>query len=138
MKIMTTQNSKPVKDFFAAFGKGDFNAIINTFHDHCSITGVRNAARSGSQIYGSYRGKEGAKEFISNLGNAFNTKAFTVDNIVGEGDIAFANGSFTHEVKATGKLYASDWSLMCVIKENKILEYHFYEDSASFVAASIN
>lgn len=135
---MTNKSSEPVKSFFAAFGKGDFNGIIDAFHDDCSIIGVRNAPRSENQIYGSYHGKEGAKEFISNLGNAFNTKAFTVDNVIGEGDVAFANGSFTHEVKATGKSYSSDWSLMCTIKENKILEYHFYEDSASFVVASMN
>ena len=76
------------------------------------------------------------KEFISNLGNSFDTKAFSVDHIVGEGNVAFASGKFTHQVKSTGKPYASDWSLMCVIQDGKILEYHFYEDSASFVLAN--
>jgi len=137
-EMTTTINSstETVKAFFTAFGKGDFNGIINAFHKNCSITAVREGARTGREIFGTYAGKEGAKEFISNLGNSFDTKAFSVDHIVGEGNVAFANGKFTHHIKSTGKSYSSDWSLMCVLKEGKIFEYHFYEDSASFVIAS--
>ena len=136
--MTTTINvsTEPVKAFFTAFGKGDFNGIINSFHEDCSITAVRQGQRRGKEIFGSYTGKEGVKEFISNLGNSFDTKAFSVDHIVGEGNVAFASGKFTHQVKSTGKPYASDWSLMCVIKDGKIFEYHFYEDSASFVLAN--
>jgi hypothetical protein len=137
-EMTTTINSstEPVKAFFTAFGNGDFNGIINAFHEDCSITAVRQGKRTGKEIFGTYTSKEGAKEFISNLGNSFDTKAFSVDHIVGEDNVAFANGKFTHHVKSTGKPYSSDWSLMCVIKDGKIFEYHFYEDSASFVTAS--
>ncbi len=94
---MTTNNDRiqPLKDFFSAFGKGDFQGILNTFHDNCSITAVRAGERSNHQIYGSYEGKEGVKAFLSNLSSAFNTKAFSVEHIVGEGNIVFANGTFT-------------------------------------------
>lgn len=136
-ETMTTNSStEPVKLFFNAFGNGDFNGILNSFHENCSITAVRAATRSENQLYGTYTGKQGVTDFITNLGNTFNTKAFTVDYVVGEGNVAFACGKFTHEIKATGKLFSSDWSLMCVIKDNTILEFHFYEDSASFVVAN--
>jgi len=133
----TKQSTEPVKAFFNAFGNGNFEGIINSFHQDCVITAVRDDIREKDEIYGTYRGKDGAKEFISNLGNAFNTKAFTVENVVGEGDVAFANGKFTHELKTTNKQYSSDWSLMCKIKDGKIFEYHFYEDTAKFAEASI-
>jgi len=132
------KSTETVKTFFTAFGKGDIEGIINTFDDGATIIAVRDKERSGSQIYGAYKGKDGAREFIGNLGKTFDTKAFNVDNIVGEGNVAFANGKFKHLVKTTGKEFSSDWSLMCVIKNNKILEYHFYEDSASFVEANSN
>ena len=134
----SNQSTEPIIAFFSAFGKGDFAGIINTFHDNCSIIAVRDVERNGTEIYGTYTGKEGAKQFISNLGNAFETKAFIVESIIGEAGIAFANGKFTHQLKTTGKLYSSDWSLMCKIKEGKIFEYHFYEDTAKFVEASMN
>ena len=130
------QSKEVVQGFFNAFGKGDFNGIINSFHDSSMIMAVREANRNGSQIYGTYKGKEGAKTFISNLGNAFDTKAFSVDNVVSEGNVVFANGKFTHLVKSSSKSFSSDWALMCVIKDDKILEYHFYEDSEKFAEAS--
>lgn len=72
------------------------------------------------------------RAFLSNLGNTFDTKAFAVENIIGEGNLASANGTFTHVIKATGKSFSSDWALMCILQDGKILEYHFYEDSAKF------
>jgi ketosteroid isomerase-like protein len=132
----TLQPTQPVKDFFTAFGKGDFQGILNTINDHCTIIAVRAGERSGKQLYGTYQGKEGVKEFLSNLSATFDTKAFSVEHIVGDSNIVFANGKFTHQLKTTGKLFSSDWTLMCVVKEGKILEYHFLEDSAMFVQAS--
>ena len=133
METLTKKQSKEVvQGFFNAFGKGDFNGVVNSFHDSCTIIAVRDASRTGSEIYGTYNGKDGVKTFLSNLGNAFDTKAFTVENVVGEGNVSFANGKFTHVIKATGKSFSSDWALMCVIRDEKILEYHFYEDSQKF------
>ena len=130
------QSKEVVQGFFNAFGNWDFNGIINSFHDSCTITAVRDADRTGAQIYGTYKGKDGAKLFISNLGNAFDTKAFSVDNVISEGDIAFANGMFSHVVKSSGKTFSSNWALMCVIKDKKIFEYHFYEDSEKYSEAN--
>lgn len=134
--ITKKQSSQVVRGFFNAFGNGDFNGVINSFHDSCTIVGIRDAERSGSQVYGTYNGKEGAKTFLTNLGNTFDTKAFTVDHIVGDGDVAFASGKFTHVVRATGKTFSSDWALMCVVKDDKIFSYHFYEDSEKFSEAN--
>lgn len=134
--VQMKQSKEVVQGFFNAFGKGDFDGIINSFHDSCTIVGIRDAQRNGTQVYGTYKGKEGAKAFLSNLGNAFDTKAFSVQNVIGEGNISFANGKFTHIVKSTGKSFSSDWALMCVIKDDKIFEYHFYEDSEKFSEAN--
>lgn len=133
MKTITKKQSKEiVQDFFTAFGNGDIIGVLNCFHDSCTVIAVRDSQRNGDQIYGTYKGKDGVKTFLANLGSSFDTKAFTVENIVGEGDVSFANGKFTHVVKATGKSFPSDWALMCTVKDNKILEYHFYEDSEKF------
>ncbi|MEO7988302.1 MAG: nuclear transport factor 2 family protein [Chryseolinea sp.] len=134
--VAKKQSKEVVQDFFTAFGNGDFNGVINSFHDSCTVIAIRDSSRSGNQIYGTYKGKDGAKTFLSNLGAAFETKAFTIENIMGEGNVSFANGSFTHVVKSTGKSFQSDWALMCVIKDDKIVEYHFYEDSEKFSEAN--
>jgi ketosteroid isomerase-like protein len=40
---------------------------------------------------------------------------------------------FTAQAKATGKSFSSDWALYTVIKNGKIFEYFFYEDSENLV-----
>lgn len=130
------QSKEVVQGFFSAFGKGDFDGIINSFHDSCTIVCIREGERKEASLYGTYKGKEGAKTFISNLGNTFDTKSFSVENIISNGNIAFANGKFTHLVKSTGKTFSSDWALMCIIENDKILKYHFYEDSEMFAEAN--
>lgn len=130
-----TMGTTVVKAFFTAFGKGDFNGIIDTFHSEATISAVREGKQQGSH-YGTYRGKEGAKTFISSLGQMFDTQSFSINNVVGEGDVVFADGVFVHKIKATGKLFASAWALKCTIKDGLIYGYHFYEDSAAFDAAT--
>lgn len=124
-----------VKAFFAAFGKGDFNGIIDTFHPQATISAVREGKQQGTH-YGTYKGKDGAKAFISGLGQMFDTQAFAVNNVIGDGDVVFADGTFVHKIKSTGKLFASAWALKCTIKDGQIYTYHFYEDSAAFTDAT--
>lgn len=139
METASSINSKEVvQQFFNAFGTGDFNRLITLFHDSAVTIGIRDAQRTQGEIYGTYHGKEGVKNFIANMGMTFDTKSFTVENIIGEGDIAFANGNFTHIIRATGKPFTSAWALKCVIKDGQIYEYHFYEDSEKFAEASKN
>lgn len=140
-KNQTMQNENSVsvvKEFFSAFSIGNLEGIVNSFHDDAVIYAVRNGQRPAGQLYGTYKGRSGAREFINNLVSTFETRAFQVDRIAGEGELAFANGSFLHIVKSTGREYSSQWALVCVVKDNKIMEYRFYEDSASFLEASKN
>jgi uncharacterized protein len=131
-KPMSSSSSVDVvKGFFAAFGKGDGEGVVNSFHEKASIVAVRKGERKGNH-YGTYSGREGARAFITVLGKSFDTQAFSVDHVIGEGNVAFASGTFTHKLRSTGKLFTSDWALKCIIQDGKILEYHFYEDSEAF------
>jgi ketosteroid isomerase-like protein len=136
--VATKSAADVVKGFFEAFGKGDADGVVNAFHKDAVIVAVRKGERKGTQLHGSYAGQQGAKDFVTNLGKNFDTKAFSVDQVIGEGNVAFASGAFVHNIRSTGKPYASDWALKVIVKDGKILEYHFYEDSAGFVEASKN
>jgi uncharacterized protein len=131
----TVPSRELVQRFFAAFGQGDVKAISNLFHPNAEVVAVRRGARTQGKVHGEYRGKAGVTEFIGNIVSAFDTKAFAVEHVVGEGLVAFANGSFSHRVRATDRLFNSDWALMCQIEADKIRLFHFYEDSAALVAA---
>ncbi len=131
---MTSKDA--VAGFFSAFGSGDFEGVLNAFDDNVKIVAVREGALQEGSLYGTYEGREGLQAFLSGMGSEFNTQAFDVANVMGEGNVAFANGSFTHEIKKTGKLFSSDWALMCVVENGKIKEYHFFEDSQSYTEAN--
>ena len=130
-------NVEVVQDFFKSFQKGNMEQVLNSFHTDCYIVSVKEEERPKEQLHGIYRTKEEAKQFLNNITSTFNTKDFTVQHISSAGDnLVMANGTFSHEVKATGKLFNSTWVLRCIIADGKIKEYRFYEDSAAFIAAS--
>jgi len=131
------KNSKTVvEDYFNAFQNGDMEQVLNTFHPDCYIVSVKEEERPKEQLHGIYRTKDEAKQFLNNITSLFNTKDFTLKHISSAGDnLVMANGTFSHEVKATGKLFNSAWVQLCIIEDEKIKEYRFYEDSAAFVEA---
>ena len=132
---MQNTSSDIIKQFFAAFGRGDLEQVVATFDPGATIVAVRSGPRREGQVYGTYTGVSGARDFLANLGRSFDTKAFSVDVIVGGDDVAFAKGSFSHQLKSTGKTFTSDWALMCRTHGDRIVEYRFFEDSASLAAA---
>jgi len=123
-----------VQQFFGAFGRGGLPSINALFHPKAKIVAVRDGVRRGQQLHGSYSGREGLAEFLSNLGRVFETQAFELEHLIAEGPVAFASGSFTHLVKSTGKHFSSAWALKCLVQDQQIVEYQFYEDSAALVA----
>lgn len=130
------QSKEIVAAFFNAFGKGDYEGILSVFDGSVKIVAVRSQEPDDFSPYGVFNSTDGLKLFLSNLGKLFDTKAFSVDNIIGEGQVAFANGSFTHQLKSTGKLFTSQWALMCTVEDGKITEFNFYEDSQKFSEAN--
>lgn len=125
-----------VQEFFTAFGQGQGDKLVALFDASAVIDAVRTGERNKGQLYGRYRGKDGLGEFLTGLGSTFDTKEFVVDSVVSEGEVAFASGRFRHVVKATGKVFVSEWALRCVVRGGLITEYRFFEDSAAFVQAA--
>ncbi len=129
-------NIKVVQDYFNSFQQGNMEQVLDSFHPDCYIVSVKEEERPKEQLHGIYRTKDEAKQFLNNITSLFNTKDFTVKHISSAGDnLVMANGTFSHEVKATGKLFNSAWVQLCIIEDEKIKEYRFYEDSAAFVEA---
>src|SRR5687767_7288925 len=98
----STNGSKIVKDFFAAFGRGDLDGVVASFHPRAEIIAVRAGSRGDGQLHGSYEGTDGARTFVTTLGALFQTQAFEVNAVVAESNVVFASGDFVHIVKSTG------------------------------------
>ncbi|MEO1053616.1 MAG: nuclear transport factor 2 family protein [Bacteroidota bacterium] len=130
-------NKSVVEGYFDAFGKGDMDRVLEIFHPQCLIVSVKEGDRAEGQLHGSYHTRNQAKDFLANIANLFTTKSFQVESIMdGDDNVVYANGTFTHEVKATGKLFYSTWVQRCIIEDGMIKEYRFYEDSAAYERAA--
>ncbi len=130
-------NTEVVTAYFNAFQQGDLDAVLNIFHPDCYIVSVKEEERPTEQLHGIYRTRKEAKQFLNNIVALFETKEFIVETVVeASNNLVVAKGTFSHLVKSSGKLFNSSWVQLCVVEDEMIKEYRFYEDSAALVAAS--
>lgn len=129
---MSTPSTEPVRAFFAAFTSGDSVGLFATLHEDVIIT----AEGPGSvPWYGHYTGHTGATAFLQALGGNVETQQFTIATLIGEGDTVMAAGQLAHRIRTTGRLFASDWALRCIIADGKIAQYTFFENTAAAAEA---
>jgi ketosteroid isomerase-like protein len=129
---MSSPNTQPVKQFFNAFANGDIAGILCAFHDNVEIIA---AGPSSVPWYGTYHGKAGVEAFLTALGGNVEPQKFEVHTLFGHEQTVVAAGALAHRVPATGKLFASDWALLCTIQDDTIIRYQFFEDTAAAAEA---
>lgn len=130
-------NKEVVESYFNAFTSGNLDQVLQIFHPACYIVSVKEEDRKDGQLHGIYRTRNEAKQFLNNIVDLFETKSFVVDTIVeSEGDLVISKGTFSHLVKSSGKLFDSNWVQLCIVENEMIKEYRFYEDSAALIDAS--
>ncbi len=129
---MSSESTRAVEQFFNAFASGDVAGILEAFHDDVELIAV---GPSTVPWYGTYHGKTGVQAFLSALGGNVEPLQFEVRTVLGQEQTAVATGSLAHRVPATGKLFASDWALICRIKDGAIVRYQFFEDTAAALEA---
>ena len=130
-------NAEVVQAYFDAFQQGDLEEVLNVFHPDCYIVSVKEEERPAEELHGIYRTRKEARQFLNNIVSLFETKEFIVETVVEASDnLVIAKGTFSHLVKSSGKLFNSNWIQLCVVEDEMIKEYRFYEDSAALIEAS--
>jgi len=133
----TKTNKEVVQSYFNAFTRGNLDTVATIFHPNCYIVSVKEEERQDGQLHGIYRTRDEAKQFLNNIVSLFETKEFIVEMVVeAEGNLVISKGTFSHLVKSSGKLFNSNWVQLCVVEDEMIQEYRFYEDSAALMEAS--
>ena len=86
-------------------------------------------------IYGRFEGKEDVKHFLTIASEIFETEAFEFTKWATADDFVFAHGYMQHRVRKTGRIFRSEWALVCQIENNRISSYKMFEDTAALQAA---
>ncbi|WP_046247247.1 nuclear transport factor 2 family protein [Hymenobacter terrenus] len=107
----------------------DRPAALALVHPEAEFIDVKRAAQARLPLYGTFRGRAGAEAFLQGLADAFQTEQFEHEGLLGDEHTAVAWGSFRHRVRATGRLFESDWALVCRVRDGLIAFHQFYEDT---------
>lgn len=88
-------------------------------------------------LHGTFVGHDGAKEFFGGFGSLLEPGDFNVTAAFGDDKHAALYGTLRHKSRATGRDFASDWALICQVRNERLVLYHFYEDTEALQAAIV-
>jgi uncharacterized protein len=132
--MSASQNTQMVKDAYAAFLRGDVNAILDMLADDVEWEGVKGAEGVVPQA-GLRRGRPAIAEFFSQVGATITFETFEPREYVAQGDDVVAIGHYTGNAIPTGAAMASDWVMVFNFRDGKIARFREFTDSAQLARA---
>lgn len=132
--MQEAQNTQVVRTAYAAFLRGDAQAVLDTLHDDVVWKPVNGV---GSQVPfgGVRRGKAAVGEFFRILSETEVFEQFEPREFVAQGDKVVALGHYCARTKALGRTFESDWAMVFTVRDGKIAEFNEFTDSAGINAA---
>jgi ketosteroid isomerase-like protein len=128
------ENTRLVRDAYAAFGRGDIQAILATLADNVDWHAIIGA---GPQVptSGPRRGRAEVQTFFGQLVENVDFKKFEPREFVAEGDKVVALGYYEAVAKKTGRSFKSEWVMIFTIANGKVVKFREFADSAAVNAA---
>ena len=132
---MSDQNVDVVQSAYAAFGRGDIEALLDTLDPNVEwITpGPDDLPSAGTR-----RGREAVREFFATIGGLFEFLAFEPHTFIADGEHVVVLGRDRMKVKATGEVVEEAWAHHLTVRSGKTVAFREYIDTAATVAALRN
>jgi uncharacterized protein len=121
-----------VKAYFDESMEGDGTAVDRYFAQDAVYVSIAVSDPELDEIMpwvGVHHGREGVSEILELLSRNLTVLGFTQEVAFSSGPNAALFGTFRYQVKATGKVVASEWAAHAVVREGLIRRLHFYENS---------
>ena len=143
MKTRKT-NKDIVADFFTAFRRWDPETVESFFTDDIIYTVVGDPdgdppldseSKQAIPWIGRYQGKAGVRKFIAHLQRNIEVIGFGPQEVIGDGDVIAVFGSFSYRAVSTARRFDSDYAIRIRLKDGKISEYSFYENTYAVATA---
>ena len=125
-------NISVVQQAYAAFGQGDIPGVLDLLTDDVVWT---LQGPSTIPFAGTRRGREGVAEFFSLVGKTLEFQQFEPREFVAQGDAVVVLGYERSIAKSTGRSLEQEWAHVYRLRDGKIAEGRFFEDTAAEVAA---
>ena len=129
------ENTKIVKDGFAAYERGDIEALVNMMTDDVEwqVPGEGLILQAGY-----YRGRDAVRQFFAALDQNTEFGRFEGREFVAQGDHVITLGWYQGRVKPTGRSFESYWAMSFTMRDGKIAKFREYTDTAAITAAYVS
>ncbi|WP_420139489.1 nuclear transport factor 2 family protein [Sphingomonas sp.] len=129
--MSTQRNVQIVKDFFAAFGRGDRETLLAVVAEDIEwiIPGA------GWALAGTYRGRGGVLTLIETASGSLETTTEPRE-FVAQGNRVLVAGTATGKVKATNEPFEDHWVFAITMRGGKLTRIREYVDTQELARAS--
>jgi ketosteroid isomerase-like protein len=121
-------NIRVVREMFAAFVRGDAQAVLDTLADDVEW---RLAGPTQVTYAGIRRGKDKVADFFKVIAEASEFEQFEAEEFLAQGDKVVAFGHERQRIKSTGQVVENDWAMVFTLRDGKIARYRNYVDTAA-------
>jgi ketosteroid isomerase-like protein len=124
-------NIQAVKDFFAAIGRGDREALLALVAEDIEwiIPG------EDWPLAGTYHGHAGLADLLETASRSMETSTEPRE-FVAQGDRVFVVGFATGKVKATNKTFEDDWIFAITVRDGRLTCIREYIDTQALARAA--
>jgi hypothetical protein len=130
--MSTQENVQIVKDFFAAMGGSDRQALLALVAEDIEwiIPG------EDWPLAGTHRGHAGLAALLQKASESLETSFPEPPEFVAQGDRVLVVGVATGKIKATNKPFKDDWVFDITVREGKVTHVQEYIDTQALARAS--
>ncbi len=112
-----------VKRMFAAFSKGDLDALIETVHPESKWTYY---GANPHLSRATFSGHDSVRRFFERIRERLKMSSFNTDEFVEEGDTVVIFGREAGTIRATEEPFRNAWAQKYVVRDNLIVEMEEY------------
>ena len=125
------KNIQTVKDFFAALGRGDREALLALVAEdiECIIPG------EAWPLAGTYRGHAGLANLLGTASKSIETSTEPRE-FVAQGDRVLVIGFARGKIKATNKTFEDDWIFAITVRDGRLTSIREYVDTQALARAA--
>jgi ketosteroid isomerase-like protein len=130
--MSTQENVQIVKDFFAAMGGSDRQALLALAAENIEwiIPG------EGWPLAGTHRGHAGLTALLQKASESVETSYPKPPEFVAQGDRVLVVGFATGKIKATNKTFEDNWVFAINVRNGKLTNIREYIDTQALARAS--
>ncbi|ACT60153.1 nuclear transport factor 2 family protein [Hirschia baltica] len=132
---MTMTSLEVAKEWYAAVHAGDPERLFSYIDPDCSIEYY---GPSVIPFAGIYKGIEKCQVFFGHVANDVEIQEFLQEDFIADGEKVAVTGHLRMVLKATGRLYSSDYAHILTVRNGKVVRFRDFQDTAQALHVSLN